>query len=111
MKTIRKIWLIVLIVFMLAIGFFMGDYYGSEIKINTAISQSLEKRTVEHLKAKGFESKDYTLKTVKAQKFVGINDYAVAVQFSDEAENTYYYSEDTDGKIYQSSRNGQKHIE
>ncbi|MDR9856500.1 hypothetical protein RJP21_23125 [Paenibacillus sp. VCA1] len=107
----NKIGILAAIAISLLVGFGAGRLYSDYIKVNTAVKESLERRTVEYLKQKGYSPDQYTMTTIKAVKFDGMNDYSVDVQFKDEASRHYYYSEDPEGNIQQYGFNGTKHIE
>ncbi|HWO55032.1 MAG TPA: hypothetical protein VNM49_11615 [Paenibacillus cookii] len=107
----KKVGMVATIAIAAFIGFGAGRLYTDYIKVNAAVKESLERRTVEYLKQKGYTPDQYTMTTIKGVKFDGMNDYSVDVQFKDEASRHYYYSEDPEGNIQQYGFNGTKHIE
>lgn len=109
MKRILVIFFVILVTFL--IGFGAGGVYYGFVKVNPAVKESLEKRTVAHLKAEGYEEGQYKMKIVKGLKFDGMKDYSADVEFLDEPGHHYSYSEDNEGKLVQEGWNGKKHIE
>jgi hypothetical protein len=99
------------IVVVLLFGFGAGSIYYGFIKVNPAVKESLERRTIIHLSEHGYVQGQYTVKTVKGLKFDGMQDYRVDVEFKDEPSHHYYYGEDKNGKIVQDGWNGTRHIE
>ncbi|RED51106.1 DUF3139 domain-containing protein [Cohnella lupini] len=108
MKTFR-FWVTIIVV--LFLGFGSGSVYYGFIKVNPAIKESLEHRTITHLSEQGYDHGQYTMRTLKTLKFDGMHDYRVDVQFRDEPGHNYYYGENKNGEIFQNSWNGTKHIE
>lgn len=96
---------------MLIFGLVAGSVYFGFIRVNPAVKDSLEKRTVVHLKVQGYSEDQYTLKVIKGLKVGGMKDYQVDVMFQDEPDYHYYYSEDPQGILIQEGWNGTKHIE
>lgn len=109
MKKFLVFFLVILITFL--IGFGTGGVYYGFIKVNPAVKESLEKRTVAHLKAEGYKAEQYKIKINKGLKFDGMKDYSAIVEFLDEPDSRYFYGEDNEGELVQNGWNGTKHIE
>ncbi|MWV44305.1 DUF3139 domain-containing protein [Paenibacillus sp. HJL G12] len=107
----KKIWMPVALLILLMLGFGAGTLYSDYVKVNAAVKESLERRTMEYLKKQGYPPEQYTMKTLKGVKFDGMKDYHVDVQFTDEPGHHYDYGEDNDGNMIQYGYNGTKHIE